>query len=80
MPRRAGRDQRRACCALSVARTALGAGDRAGAWSALETGRGLVLHAATVAASVPELLRRADAADLADRWNADPLPAGDGAG
>ncbi|MCU7728864.1 CHAT domain-containing protein [Actinoplanes sp. KI2] len=66
--------------ALGVARTALRAGDPAGAWSALETGRGLVLHAATVAATVPELLRRAGESDLARRWNADPLPAGDGAG
>jgi hypothetical protein len=66
--------------AVWVARAALRTGDRAGAWSALESGRGLVLHAATVAADVPELLRRADAADLADQWNADPVPAGGSAG
>jgi hypothetical protein len=66
--------------ALWVARAALGVGDAAGAWSALETGRGLVLHAATVAATVPELLRRAGESVLADQWNGDPLPVGDGSG
>ncbi|MBL7252686.1 hypothetical protein JKJ07_00005, partial [Actinoplanes sp. LDG1-01] len=64
--------------ALQVARAALNAGDRAGAWQALETGRGLVLHAATVAGTVPDLLRAADAGDLADEWSADPAPAAGG--
>lgn len=64
--------------ALRVARAALAAGDRTGAWSALETGRGLVLHSATVAATVPELLRRAGADTLADRWNTGPQPDGTG--
>ncbi|MEV6851130.1 CHAT domain-containing protein [Actinoplanes sp. NPDC051411] len=71
--------QRSATDAVQVARAALRFGDRRGAWLALETGRGLVLHAATVASTVPELLREADAADLAEQWSADPLDA-DGAG
>jgi tetratricopeptide (TPR) repeat protein len=37
---------------------------------ALETGRGLVLHAATVAVDVPALLREAGHAILADEWEA----------
>ncbi|MGI5239514.1 CHAT domain-containing protein [Dactylosporangium sp. CA-139066] len=61
---------RSAADALQVARAALDAGDRPGAWLALETGRGLVLHAATVAATVPELLRGAGEPGLAERWNA----------
>ncbi|GID31635.1 CHAT domain-containing protein [Paractinoplanes brasiliensis] len=62
--------------ALAIARAALSAGDPAGAWLALETGRGLVLHAATVAATVPELLRAAGRAELADQWGADPSAGG----
>ncbi len=64
--------------ALQVARAALRAGDQHGAWLALETGRGLVLHAATVASTVPELLRGAGRTDLAGQWSAGP-PAADGA-
>ncbi|RSM64710.1 hypothetical protein DMB66_18865 [Actinoplanes sp. ATCC 53533] len=62
--------------ALRLAHVALDAGDRAGAWSALETGRGLVLHAATVAATVPDLLRRAGETELAAQWTQDPVPDG----
>lgn len=69
---------RSATDALQVARAALSARDPSGGWLALETGRGLVLHAATVASTVPELLRGADEIDLAEQWNADP-PAADGA-
>jgi hypothetical protein len=56
--------------ALRVARALLRAGDPRGACLALETGRGLVLHAATVAATVPDLLRRAGEPDLAREWAA----------
>jgi hypothetical protein len=70
--------RRSATDARQVARVALSIHDRPGAWLALETGRGLVLHAATVASTVPELLRRADEADLAEQWSTDPLAA-DGA-
>ncbi|MFF5805084.1 CHAT domain-containing protein [Streptomyces sp. NPDC012746] len=43
------------------------------ALEALELGRGLVLNAATVAASVPELLEQAGRPELADEWRrADP--------
>jgi hypothetical protein len=69
---------RSATDALQVARAALSARDPSGGWLALETGSGLVLHAATVASTVPELLRGADEIDLAEQWNADP-PAADGA-
>ncbi|MEV4350729.1 CHAT domain-containing protein [Actinoplanes sp. NPDC049596] len=64
--------RRSAADALNVARAALKAGDRPGAWLALETGRGLVLHAATVAATVPGLLRAAGETGLAGQWNAGP--------
>jgi tetratricopeptide (TPR) repeat protein len=42
---------------------------------AIELGRGLVLHAATSATTVPELLRAAGAPDLAAEWARAPLPA-----
>lgn len=44
---------------------------------ALELGRGLVLHAATVAAGVPDLLRAAGHDDLAGEWERQPPPAVD---
>lgn len=71
--------QRSATEAVQVARAALAFGDRAGAWRALETGRGLVLHAATVASTVPEMLRDAGEPDLAAGWGDGPLEA-DGGG
>ncbi|GIF73007.1 CHAT domain-containing protein [Asanoa siamensis] len=60
--------RRSATDALRVARVHLRRGDPRAACLALETGRGLVLHAATVAATVPDLLRRADEPLLADEW------------
>jgi len=53
--------------------------------SALELGRGMVLHAATSSAGVPQVLREAGHADLADEWarkppqpgQPDPAPAED---
>jgi hypothetical protein len=56
--------------ALLVARALLRAGDPRGACLALETGRGLVLHAATVAGTVPDLLRSVGEAQLAREWEA----------
>jgi len=53
--------------ALQVARACLRSDDPDGACLALETGRGLVLHAATVAATVPQLLRRGGEDGLARR-------------
>ncbi|MFF4452254.1 CHAT domain-containing protein [Streptomyces goshikiensis] len=51
----------------------LGDGRTEEALEALEMGRGLVLNAATVAASVPELLEREGRPELADAWRrADP--------
>jgi hypothetical protein len=55
--------------AVHVARVALRAGDPDGAYAALETGRALVLHAATVTATVPDLLRVASHPGLADEWS-----------
>ena len=56
--------------ALLIARWCLRDGDPLAAWQAVETGRGLVLHAATVTASVPELLEKVGHADLAAEWRA----------
>jgi CHAT domain-containing protein len=54
--------------AVMIARASLRAGRPHDAFAALETGRGLVLHAATVTATVPELLTTAGHADLATEW------------
>jgi tetratricopeptide (TPR) repeat protein len=54
--------------ALQIARWYLADGDLAGAVEALELGRGQVLHASTTTVDVPALLREADRADLAEKW------------
>jgi tetratricopeptide (TPR) repeat protein len=56
--------------ALEVAAWCLDDRDPEGAVAALETGRGLVLHAATVAATVADRLREAGRSDLAGEWTA----------
>ena len=60
---------------LRLAGWCLADGKDESAVEALELGRGLVLHAATVAADVPALLREADRPGLADEWNAQVPPA-----
>ncbi|MEU6099111.1 CHAT domain-containing protein [Streptomyces flaveolus] len=55
---------------LRLVRWSLADGLPGTAFEALELGRGLVLNAATVAVTVPELLRDAGRPDLADRWEA----------
>jgi hypothetical protein len=57
-----------ATIALMIAQWCLRDGDPLAAWQALETGRGLVLHAATVTATIPELLDAAGRDDLAREW------------
>ena len=54
--------------ALTVARWCLRAGLPQAAREVLESGRGLVLHAATVTSSISDLLVAAGAADLAREW------------
>jgi len=54
--------------ALTIARWCLRDGRTNEAYEALETGRGLVLHAATVTATFADLLRAAGRGDLADEW------------
>ncbi|TDD40214.1 CHAT domain-containing protein [Actinomadura sp. KC06] len=54
--------------AVEVARWALGEGLADAAVEALERGRATVLHAATTDSGVPEMLRRAGLADLAEEW------------
>ncbi|RKT87466.1 CHAT domain-containing protein [Saccharopolyspora antimicrobica] len=49
----------------------LRAGDLESAVQALELGRGMVLHAATSAATMPDLLRSSGHPDLAERWHAE---------
>ncbi|MEV5977668.1 CHAT domain-containing protein [Streptomyces sp. NPDC052114] len=56
--------------ALDVARWCLADGALDDAVRALDSGRGLVLHAATVSATVPEMLDSVGAAALADEWRA----------
>jgi hypothetical protein len=63
--------------ALRLAGWCLADGETESAVDALELGRGLVLHAATVAADVPALLREAARPDLAAEWE-DQLLAPDG--
>ncbi|MFD7555655.1 CHAT domain-containing protein [Streptomyces sp. NPDC059835] len=62
MGRRAGEQ------ALDVARWCLADGAHDDAVRALDAGRGLVLHAATVAASVPDMLGALGQNGLADEW------------
>jgi hypothetical protein len=62
---------------LRLADWCLADGQLQAAIEALELGRGLVLHAATVAADVPALLRDAGHPDLAREWE---TQIGDGAG
>ncbi|WP_432119434.1 CHAT domain-containing protein [Streptomyces sp. bgisy032] len=56
--------------ALDVARWCLADGAHADAVRALDAGRGLVLHAATVATTVPEMLRDLGRPELAREWRA----------
>ncbi|MGT2530549.1 CHAT domain-containing protein [Streptomyces nojiriensis] len=56
--------------ALDVARWCIADGAHDEAVRALDAGRGLVLHAATVAATVPEMLGTLGRSDLADEWRA----------
>lgn len=58
--------------AVEVARWCLRSGRSHEAVTALELGRGMVLHAATAEASVPTLLREAGHTELADRWQQAP--------
>ncbi|MEV5548588.1 hypothetical protein AB0L35_21095 [Streptomyces sp. NPDC052309] len=61
--------------ALDVARWCLADGAYEDAVRALDAGRGLLLHAATVAATVPETLTALGRADLAEEWRAaGPVP------
>ncbi|WP_190818048.1 CHAT domain-containing protein [Saccharopolyspora pogona] len=57
--------------AADVSRWCLAAGQPEAAVQALELGRGMVLHAATVDANMPALLRESGHADLADRWESE---------
>ncbi|MFF7450287.1 MULTISPECIES: CHAT domain-containing protein [unclassified Streptomyces] len=54
--------------ALDVARWCIADGAHTDAVRALDAGRGLALHAATVASGVPDLLAAAGHAELADEW------------
>jgi hypothetical protein len=54
--------------AVQIARWLLADGQEQEAVEALELGRGLVLHAATVTAQVPEILREAGQDSLAAEW------------
>ncbi|MGX5211631.1 CHAT domain-containing protein [Streptomyces violaceus] len=56
--------------ALDVARWCLADGAHADAVGALDAGRGLVLHAATVVTTVPDMLRELGQAELAQEWQA----------
>lgn len=71
--------------AATAAQRCLRAGDLASAVQALELGRGMVLHAATSAATMPDRLRDGGHPDLAERWEAEvdqqqPWDAGTGRG
>ncbi|WP_093278009.1 CHAT domain-containing protein [Saccharopolyspora shandongensis] len=57
--------------AVRTARRCLDEGRPESAIRALELGRGMVLHAATTSASMPELLRDNGSPELADRWEAE---------
>ncbi|MFF8616092.1 CHAT domain-containing protein [Streptomyces sp. NPDC015350] len=63
--------------ALDVARWCLADGVHDEAVRALDAGRGLVLHAATVATTVPDMLHALGQDDLADEWRAAPGAAPD---
>ncbi|GHD01579.1 hypothetical protein GCM10010313_14260 [Streptomyces violarus] len=56
--------------ALDVARWCLADGAHADAVRALDAGRGLVLHAATVVTTVPDMLRELGRTELAQEWQA----------
>ncbi|CAM5606533.1 CHAT domain-containing protein [Streptomyces purpurascens] len=56
--------------ALDVARWCLADGAHADAVRALDAGRGLVLHAATVVTTVPDMLRELGKTELAREWQA----------
>lgn len=56
--------------AVEVARWCLADGAHTDAVHALDAGRGLLLHAATVAATVPDMLRELGRPELADEWRA----------
>jgi hypothetical protein len=58
--------------AVTVARWCVDAGDVPSAVRALELGRAMVLHSATVEAGAAELLRAAGHTGLAERWAAQP--------
>ncbi|WP_344683183.1 CHAT domain-containing protein [Saccharopolyspora taberi] len=62
--------------AAAVSRWCLAAGQEENAVAALELGRGMVLHAATVDATVPSTLRAAGHDGLADRWEQEAGAAG----
>jgi tetratricopeptide (TPR) repeat protein len=57
--------------AAQVTSWCLAAGQPEAAVQALELGRGMVLHAATVDANMPALLRENGHAELADRWESE---------
>ncbi|MEV6227170.1 CHAT domain-containing protein [Saccharopolyspora shandongensis] len=57
--------------AVQVSRWCLASGQPETAVQALELGRGMVLHAATVDANMPTLLRENGHADLAERWESE---------
>ena len=68
---------------LDAGRTAAAEAEQLAAWcladrlpeaavEALELGRGLILHAATSVAGIPDLLVTAGYAELADEWRAQP--------
>ncbi|MGW5648222.1 CHAT domain-containing protein [Saccharopolyspora sp. NPDC003752] len=57
--------------AVQVSRWCLASGRPEAAVQALELGRGMVLHAATVDANMPALLRENGHADLAERWESE---------
>ena len=61
--------------ALRLAGWCLADGKPESAIEALELGRALVLHAATVAADIPALLRAANRPDLAAEWDIETLAA-----
>ncbi|MFF4269465.1 CHAT domain-containing protein [Streptomyces sp. NPDC001536] len=56
--------------AVEVARWCVADGAHTDAVRALDAGRGLVLHAATVATTVPDMLGELGRPDLADEWRA----------
>ncbi|MCG5467026.1 CHAT domain-containing protein [Micromonospora sp. MED01] len=58
--------------AVEVARWCIVDGDHAGAAAALDSGRCLMLYAATVAMDIPSRLRGLDRHDLLHRWKRDP--------